>query len=185
MRMKWMLLVCVLLVSIAAPTGVSAQEVKTVFGMDYGRVILVVDHQYLNRVTVIAQPIFTGTVDDENRLQPFDVQWIIPLPAPVNHGGPDEGSNYPTNMLPEYQDRVEQFAEATRVRFEPEEPRYCYDTFIYGGYSSSMDVVMPVTMDYEGAAAIPNSDPDTMLNLLAPGGFRHHPGRRVPHPAVC
>lgn len=170
MRMKSMLLVCVLLVFIAFPAGVSAQEVKTVFGMNYGRVILTVNRQY-SRVSVMLQPIFTGTVDNENRLQPFDVQWIIPLPAPVNHSGPDEGSNYPRYLPPEYQEAFDQVDEVTRVRFEPEEPRYCYDTFIYGGYSSSMDVILPVTMDYGGAAAIPNDDPDTMLNQLAQEGF--------------
>ncbi|MCB9456398.1 MAG: hypothetical protein H6671_10475 [Anaerolineaceae bacterium] len=170
MRMKSMLLVCVLLVFIAFPAGVSAQEVKTVFGMNYGRVILTVSHRY-SRVNVVVQPIFTGNVDNENRLQPFDVQWIIPLPAPVNHSGPDEGSNYPRYLPPEYQEAFDQVDEVTRVRFEPEEPRYCYDTFIYGGYSSSMDVILPVTMDYGGAAAIPNDAPDAMLNQLAQEGF--------------
>ncbi|HEX2908275.1 MAG TPA: hypothetical protein VHO69_15495 [Phototrophicaceae bacterium] len=167
MYKRWVGVLVFVLLCMSISARVSAQEISTFFQQSGGHIFLFVDHDQVN---VVFEP-FLGVYDpyDFDQMQQLDDQWIIPLPAPAIEE--DDTLFYPPDSYPLLREELAQIDQLTQVRFEPEAPRYCYNTFEYMGRSSDHSFPVEVMAQVIGYAAVPNADFDTVLNRLQAQGF--------------
>lgn len=169
MRVRLFCLLILAFLYIAIPSSVLSQDIQTIFTPSSERVVLFVDHQS-SRVKVIIEPNF-GTYDNYSfdAIDLFDLQWIIPIPAPAIEEA-DAVFSLP-NSIPSLRAELNQLDNLTQVRFEPDVPRYCYDTFEYEGRSGDASYPVDLIAQATDYTVVSNNDLDTILNQLRTEGY--------------
>jgi len=173
MLKKWLSLVCMICLWLCAPARGNAANVQTIFQQDAGRILLYAKPQD-SRVLVLIEPDLTAYTVRENfglgALQSLDLQWIMPLPAPLVVPVSDDTFERPS-IAPYMRDRLNQLDALTQPRFEPEAPRYCYDTLDYMGRSEGILYDLDLVAQASAITAVHSADEDTTLSQLRDAGY--------------
>ncbi|MCC6615109.1 MAG: hypothetical protein IT320_16650 [Anaerolineae bacterium] len=168
MLKKWLGLVCVVCLWICAPDRGNAANVQTIFQQDAGRILLYVKPQD-SRVLVLLEPDLTAyTVREDfglGALQALDLQWIMPLPAHLVVPVGDDVYEWPSSA-PYMRDHLNRLDVLTRSHFEPEAPRYCFDTVHYLGRSGDDTTDRDLVAQASAITAVRTTDASTALSQL-------------------
>ncbi len=171
MRTRLIYLLCFALLAVPLLPPASAQPIYMPEIERGGtRVLLFVDRQE-TRVKVVIQPFFRwyDFYDVATQNYTHEFLWILPLPAPaIDVTDSLFYLPYPDSY---YSGVLDQIDEVTRPRFEPELPRYCYDTMDYIGRSGDHSFTASLMISPTSALEINNSSPEAAINQLHDKGY--------------